>query len=76
MKLSTWLEQEHGRAAAMASHFGVSEAAIHQWKGCVPKKRILAVAAYTSNAVTVEEMLQDAASETEPASVAEAGEGA
>lgn len=76
MKLSTWLEQEHGRAAAMASHFGVSEAAIHQWKASVPKKRILAVSAYTSNEVTVQEMLQGSESDPEPSSVAAVGVGA
>lgn len=57
MKLSTWLEMIPGRAAAMAAHFGVSESAINQWKGKVPTRRILAVAAYTSNEVSVEEML-------------------
>lgn len=58
----------------MAAHFGVSEAAVNQWKARVPVKRILAVAAYTGHEVTAEEMLQIA--EPEHAGVAEAGEGA
>lgn len=56
----------------MAAHFEVTEAAIHQWKGKVPTKRILAVATYTGNAVTPEEMLQDVHPSADTTEVSEA----
>jgi DNA-binding transcriptional regulator YdaS (Cro superfamily) len=70
MNLSTWLDKETGRAAAMAAHFGVSQAAIHHWrtKG-VPVGRMKAVRDHTKEAVSLDEMVPDSTPE-------QAGQGA
>lgn len=60
MKLSTWLEAEKGRAAAMAAHFGKTRAAISQWKtDGVPLAHMKAVREFTGGAVTLEEMVPE-----------------
>jgi DNA-binding transcriptional regulator YdaS (Cro superfamily) len=64
MKLKNWLEQEGGRAAAMARHFDVTDAAINDWKtNGVPVRRMKAVAQYTDGAVTLEEMVPDSSAQ-------------
>ena len=56
--LGDWLDEEIGRAKAMAGDFGVTEAAISQWRRFgVPKKRMKAVRAYTGGVVSLEKMV-------------------
>lgn len=58
--LDQWLDEEDGRAKAMAVHFRVSEAAVHYWrKKGVPKQRMKAVRDYTGGAVSLEAMVPD-----------------
>jgi DNA-binding transcriptional regulator YdaS (Cro superfamily) len=58
MNLSTWLETEKGRSAALAAHFGKTPAAISQWKkNGVPVEHMKAVREFTSGAVTLDEMV-------------------
>lgn len=60
MKLSTWLNAERGRVAAMARHFEVTLAAVSQWQtNGVPRDRMIGVRAYTAGAVTLEDMLAE-----------------
>lgn len=62
MNLTTWLEAEKGRSAALANHFGVSPAAVSQWKGNgVPLANMKAVRDFTGGAVTLEEMVPEVA---------------
>lgn len=62
MDLKTWLEAEDGRGAALAAHFDVSPGAISQWKdNGVPLKRMKAVRDFTGGAVSLEEMVPEAA---------------
>jgi len=61
MNLNTWLEAEKGRSASLALHFGVSPAAISQWKrNGVPLDNMKAVRDFTEGAVTLEEMVPEA----------------
>lgn len=61
MNLTTWLEQEKGRSASLAAHFGKTPAAISQWKrNGVPVDLMKAVRDFTCNVVTLEEMVPDA----------------
>lgn len=59
--LDAWLSEVEGRAAAMARHFNVSDAAVNDWrKNGVPVRRMKAVRDYTGNCVTLESMVPDA----------------
>jgi DNA-binding transcriptional regulator YdaS (Cro superfamily) len=61
MDLTTWLEAEKGRSAALAAHFGKTPAAISQWKrNGVPLDVMKAVRDFTAGEVTLEEMVPDA----------------
>jgi DNA-binding transcriptional regulator YdaS (Cro superfamily) len=58
MNLTAWLEAEKGRSVALAAHFGVTPAAVSQWKeNGVPLDRMKAVRDFTGNAVSLEEMV-------------------
>lgn len=58
---SDWLEDDRGRAAMVATHFGVSKSAVSQWKdNGVPHDKMLAVRDLSGNVVTLEEMHQHA----------------
>ena len=58
MQLTTWLEEERGRATAMADHFGVNKTAVFGWKvNGVPPDRMKAVRDFTDGAVTLEDMV-------------------
>ncbi len=60
MNLTTWLEAEKGRSAALAAHFGVTAAAVSQWKtNGVPLANMKAVRDFTRNAVTLDEMVPE-----------------
>lgn len=60
MDLNTWLEAEKGRAAALASRFDVTPAAISQWKkNGVPLAHMKAVRDFTNGAVSLEEMVPE-----------------
>lgn len=55
MELKTWLNQERGRATALATHLNLSLGRISQIaEEGVPKKYMLRVRDFTSNAVTLE----------------------
>jgi len=61
MDLATWLEAEPGRSASLAQHFGVTPAAVSQWKANgVPLQRMKAVRDFTGGAVTLDEMVPEA----------------
>lgn len=58
MNLSVWLEEEKGRSAALATHFGVSRSAVSQWKSNgVPLDIMKAVRDFSGGNVTLEEMV-------------------
>jgi DNA-binding transcriptional regulator YdaS (Cro superfamily) len=60
MKLSTWIDAERGRLAALAKHFNLSQSAISQWRANgVPPARMKAVREFTDGAVTLDDMLPD-----------------
>lgn len=60
MNLTSWLAAEKGRSAALAAHFGVSPAAVSQWrKNGVPLVHMKAVREFTAGAVTLEEMVPE-----------------
>lgn len=60
MDLTSWLEAEKGRSAALASHFGKTPAAVSQWKkNGVPVDLMKAVRDFTGGAVTLEEMVPE-----------------
>lgn len=62
MNLTTWLEAEKGRSTALATYFGVTPAAVSQWKtNGVPVANMKAVRDFTGGAVTLEEMVPDVA---------------
>jgi hypothetical protein len=64
MKFAAWLEAEKGRAAELAAHFGKTPAAISHWKRHgVPVDLMKSVRDYSRGAVTLEEMVPDAAVE-------------
>jgi DNA-binding transcriptional regulator YdaS (Cro superfamily) len=61
MNLNTWLDNEAGRAAKLASHFGRSASAVSQWrKNGVPVDFMKSVRDFTGGAVTLEEMIPEA----------------
>lgn len=61
MKLTTWLDADRGRLTAMASHFGLTQSAVSQWRANgIPPGRMKAVRDFTGNEVTLDEMLPDA----------------
>ena len=58
MKLTTWLDAEHGRLTALAAHFGLTLGAVSQWRGNgVPVGRMRAVADFTKGAVSLDDMV-------------------
>lgn len=60
MDLTTWLEKEKGRAAALAERFGVSRSAVSQWKtNGVPVDYMKAVCEFTGGEVTLEALVPD-----------------
>lgn len=60
MNLTTWLEAEAGRAAAMAAHFRVSRSAVSQWKSNgVPLALMKRVREFTGGEVTLDEMVPE-----------------
>jgi len=62
MNLTKWLEAEKGRSAALADHFGVSPAAVSQWKtNGVPLRNMKAVCDFTGGAVTLDELVPEPA---------------
>lgn len=62
MDLTAWLEEEKGRSAALAAHFGVTRSAVSQWKSNgVPLDYMKAVRDFTAGLVTLEEMVPEAA---------------
>lgn len=61
MKLTTWLDADRGRLKALATHFGLTQSAVSQWrKNGVPPSRMKAVRDFTNCEVTLDEMLPDA----------------
>jgi DNA-binding transcriptional regulator YdaS (Cro superfamily) len=62
MDINTWLEAEKGRSATLAEHFGVTPSAVSQWKkNGVPLDFMKAVREFTGGAVTLDEMVPEAA---------------
>jgi len=60
MTFNDWLAAEKGRASAIAAHFGVSPAAVSQWKvNGVPVANMKAVRDFTGGEVSLEDMLPD-----------------
>lgn len=60
MTLIEWLDADRGRLTAMASHFGLTQSAVSQWRtNGVPPARMKAVRDFTEGAVTLDEMLPD-----------------
>lgn len=58
MKLHDWLNEETGRASAMAAHFGVHRSFISQWRsGEIPVKYMRDVVSYTGGAVTLNDLV-------------------
>lgn len=58
MDLTTWLEAEKGRLAALAAHFDVTPSAVSQWKkNGVPVANMKAVRDFTGGSVSLEEMV-------------------
>jgi len=61
MDLVTWLDAEKGRTTAMAVHFGVTPAAVTQWRtNGVPVAKMKEVREITGGAVTLDEMVPEA----------------
>lgn len=68
MNLKTWLEGERGRSKALAERLGVSPGRITQMADDgVPPKFMLAVRAFTKNAVSLESLLGDRTRESKAA---------
>jgi DNA-binding transcriptional regulator YdaS (Cro superfamily) len=62
MNITSWLEAEKGRSAALAAHLGRTPAAISQWKqNGVPLDLMKEIRDFTGGLVTLEEMVPDAA---------------
>jgi DNA-binding transcriptional regulator YdaS (Cro superfamily) len=62
MDLTTWLDAEKGRSAALAAHFNVTPAAVSQWKrNGVPLGNMKAVRDFTGGAVSLDEMVPEPA---------------
>lgn len=67
MELKTWLNQERGRATALAAFLNLSVGRISQIAdGGVPKKYMRQVRDFTGNAVTLECMVNQALASTAP----------
>lgn len=61
MKFTQWVESEKGRVSRVAQFFGVTPAAVTQWKtGGVPLAHMKSVVYLSHGAVTLEEMVPDA----------------
>ncbi len=61
MDLHAWLDQEKGRAAALAAHLGVSRTAVSLWReNGVPMGQMLGVVDFTQGEVTVADMAEHA----------------
>ncbi len=60
MNLQTWLDEEWGRSARLARHFGVTPGAVSQWRRQgVPLARMKAVRSFTQGEVSLEDMLPE-----------------
>lgn len=60
MNLNDWLEAERGRSEALATHIGVTKAAVSQWKtNGVPVGHMKAVRDFSDGAVTLDEMVPE-----------------
>lgn len=60
MNLNQWLDNEVGRSAHLAKHFGVTPSAVTQWRSNgVPVERMKAVRDLTGGEVSIEEMLPE-----------------
>jgi len=61
MDLKTYLSEKRGRASALARAIAVSPVTVHQWAGGkqVPSDRCPQIEAWTSGAVTCEELRPD-----------------
>jgi len=60
MNLNDWLDNEVGRSARLANHFGVTPSAVTQWRSNgVPVERMKAVRDLTGGEVSIEEMLPE-----------------
>ena len=71
MNLPNWLDADRGRLTALASHFGLTQSAVSQWRANgVPPQRMKAVREFTGGLVTLDEMLPDSAPADEPAKAA------
>lgn len=67
MNLKTWLNEERGRYTALAAELGVSVGRISQMADDgVPPKYMLAVRAFTKDVVSLESLVQDRTTTTEP----------
>ena len=60
MKLKTWLDEERGRAAALANHLGRSAGRISQMvDDGVPVKFMRSVSIFTGGAVSISELVDE-----------------
>lgn len=60
MKLHDYLAEQPGRAKAMADHFGVSKAAVSQWRDRgAPVDMLRRIVEWTGGVVTLESLLAD-----------------
>lgn len=60
MKFAQWVESDKGRVTRVAHFFGVTPAAISQWKtGGVPVAHMKSVVYLSHGAVTLEEMVPE-----------------
>lgn len=68
MNLNQWLDGEVGRSARLAELFGVTAAAVTQWRtNGVPTGRMKAVRDFTGGEVTLDEMIPESTPTTEGA---------
>lgn len=59
MHFNDWLDEDRGRAATVAAHFGISKSAVSQWRmNGVPNNKMLAVRDLSGGVVTLAEMLE------------------
>ncbi len=60
MNIIEWLDNETGRAARLAEHFGITPSAVTQWRSNgIPLDRMKEVRDFTSGDVSIEEMVPD-----------------
>ena len=60
MKLKSWLDEERGRASALAAHLGLTAGRISQMAADgVPVKFMQIVSAFTAGGVSVNEMVDE-----------------